>query len=112
MQDLRILLMHAEDITPAAGSSHGLIHGHFVHGNDRHQHWFSPPVIEVHVYDITGGEIKRKSRENQTKIKRMRPPRPAARRRGTKKGPSSEDGAAYRQMEHTSAGMEEGATAP
>ena len=42
----------------------------------------------------------------------MRPPRPAARRRGTKKGPSSEDGAAYRQMEHTSAGMQEGATAP
>src|SRR5699024_7435958 len=78
----------------------------------RHQHWFSPPVMEGHGEDIFGGEIKRKSRENQTKIKRIRPPRPAARRRGTKKGPSSEDGAAYRQMEHTSAGMQEGVASP
>ena len=61
------------------------------------------------MYDITGGKTNRKSKENQRECAL---PAPAARRRGTKKGPSSEDGAAYRQMEHTSAGMEEGATAP
>ncbi|MED9958028.1 MAG: hypothetical protein UFE80_02440, partial [Christensenellales bacterium] len=40
------------------------------------QHWFSPPVIEVHVYDITGGKTNRKSKENQEKTKENTPSPP------------------------------------